>query len=78
MPFFDVSCEMHGRQETYGSAGRLFCPVCNKRAKRLWSAPPVVRVDFTPGWDMGAGKNFYTKKEQETWMRESGSARMRG
>jgi hypothetical protein len=75
MPFFDVRCDIHGRQEvTSVSQG---CPLCGKKVKRLWTAPPKIVVDFRDGWDMGAGKYFNTKMERDNWVAEKGIRRIR-
>lgn len=71
MPFFDVMCAEHGEQETFShTPADLRCPICNEIVKRLWSAPPMAIMEFRYGWDMGAGRNFYTKRERDNWLTE--------
>ena len=78
MPFFDVLCADHGEQETFSQApADLGCPICNKPVKRVWSAPPKAVIEFRDGWDMGAGRNFYTKRERDNWLVENGKRKMR-
>ena len=76
MPYFDVLCDVHGRQEVYGSVSKG-CPSCGRKVKRLWTAPPKVVVDFREGWDMGAGKVFNTKRERDNWVAEKGIRRLK-
>jgi len=33
-------------------------------------------VDFSPGWDPGAGKNFYEKRERDNWLASKGSKKL--
>lgn len=76
MPLVDVHCENHGKQEIFTS-GALSCPECGGPVKRIWSRGATFRMDFRSGWDMGAGKNFYAKKDRENWIRESQSRRIK-
>jgi hypothetical protein len=78
MPIVDVRCDEHGIQEIFASSlSRLSCPLCQKQAKRVWTAPATYRMDFRSGWDMGAGKNFYSKRDRENWISTSDSRRIR-
>ena len=81
MPIYAFHCPAHGRFEDVLSVKQLTgtwpCPKCNKQAKWAPSVPAPHRVDFTAGWNGGAGKHFDTKKDREIWMRESGSRRLR-
>jgi hypothetical protein len=73
MPYFDVLCPTHGKQEVFGSVG---CPLCSDPVKRLWSNPPKIVVDFTAGWDPGAGRVFSTKRERDNWVSSKGIRRL--
>jgi hypothetical protein len=78
MPLIDVECPVHGKVETYQHVGaENRCPECGAASKRLWTAGPRTVVDFRDGWDPGAGKYFSTKSERESWIRESGSRRIK-
>lgn len=78
MPFFDVQCAEHGKQETFShTPADLRCPLCDTKAKRLWSAPPQFVMEFRYGWDMGAGRNFYSKRERDNWLSENGKRKVR-
>lgn len=78
MPRFDVLCPEHGVQEVFGrDPDHLGCPLCSSSVKRVWSRPASFRIDFTEGWDPGAGKNFATKQERDNWVAESGSRRIK-
>jgi hypothetical protein len=79
MPIFDIECKEHGKQEIMSSGTTMYCPVCEKEAKRLYSIDRMkITVDFTPGWDMGAGKVFNTKMERNNWLAEKNYRRVRG
>lgn len=78
MPFFDVQCAEHGKQETFSqSSADLECPVCEKPSKRLYTAPPRAIVEFRDGWDMGAGENFSTKRDRDNWLAAHGKRKVR-
>jgi hypothetical protein len=71
MPLFDVFCDLHGEQEILTrDSDSLSCPVCDRRVERRFSSPPSFKVDFTYGFDMGAGRYFDTKRQRDDWMRE--------
>lgn len=76
MPYFDVACAKHGRQEVFGSVP-TGCPLCGSKVKRLWSNPPKIVVDFTSGWDMGAGRYFDTKRARDNWVAQKGIRRIK-
>ena len=79
MPFYDVLCKEHGRQEVFENSvpeGCPSCPLCGGKAKRMWNSPPRFVTDFTPGWDMGAGRNFYEKRERDNWLASKGSKKL--
>ena len=75
MPIFDVLCDEHGTQEVFGK--EMLCPICSKPARRLFTSPATHRVDFRSGWDMGAGQNFYSKRDRENWISTSDSRRIK-
>ena len=78
MPFFDVLCPEHGRQETFSqSPTDLGCPSCGKSAKRVWSAPPRAVIEFRDGFDMGAGQYFPTKRDRDNWLSANGKRKVR-
>lgn len=78
MPLFDVSCPAHGQQEVLAKdSSSLACPVCGSRVERAFSSPPVFRMDFRSGWDMGAGRYFSTKRERDNWIAEAGTRKIR-
>lgn len=78
MPFFDILCSAHGKQETFSrDPAELECPLCNKPAKRVWSNPASFRIDFTPGWDPGFGQNVGTKRERDNKLAEKNWRRIR-
>ena len=77
MPFFDVLCAEHGRQETFShSPADLRCPLCEHGAKRVWSAPPRAIIEFRDGFDMGAGRNFSTKRDRDNWLSANGKRKV--
>lgn len=78
MPFFDILCAEHGKQETFSrDPAKLECPFCKKSVKRLWSQPASFRVDFTPGWDPGFGQNIATKRERDNKLVEQNLRRIK-
>lgn len=78
VPFFDVLCAEHGKQETFSlTPADLCCPLCSIPAKRVWSAPPKAIVEFRDGWDMGAGRNFYSKRDRDNWLVQNGKRKVR-
>ena len=78
MPIFDVECQDHGRQETFASShSGLTCPVCGRRVERRYSSPPTFKAEFSDGWDMGLGRNFYSQRERDNYIAERGIRRIR-
>ncbi len=78
MPFFDVLCAEHGRQEVFShTPSSMECPLCKGPAKRVWSAPPRAIIEFRDGFDMGAGQNFYSKRDRDNWLSANGKRKMR-
>ena len=79
MPFYEYKCPRHGIYESYKSVKQFsqweHCPKCGEGAKLVFSKLAKHIVDFTAGWNGGAGKNFNSKKERETWMREHNAVR---
>ena len=49
---------------------------CGTKMRRIYSSPSV-RVDFTPGFDIGLGKTFYTKKERDDELERKGLRKVR-
>jgi hypothetical protein len=43
----------------------------------MWSGGFKINVDFSSGWDMGAGRYFNTKRERDNWIAEKGTRRIR-
>jgi hypothetical protein len=74
MPLFDIICEEHGKQEVLSSSSdSLDCPLCKRTPRRLWTKDVMkIVIDFTPGWDMGAGRNFSTRSERDNWVAMKG------
>ena len=78
MPLFDVICPAHGQQEALAKdSSSLACPVCGSRVERKFSSPPVFRMEFSAGWDMGAGRHFDTKRQRDNWIAERGTRKIR-
>jgi hypothetical protein len=44
--------------------------------RRVFSAPSM-RIDFVPGFDIGLGKTFYTKKERDDELERKGLRKVR-
>lgn len=74
MAIYLYDCPVHGQFEEMRSITRfsraIACPQCKKRSRLVIVAPAKHRVDFTAGWNGGAGRYFDTKRERDTWMRE--------
>lgn len=79
MPLYDIKCEKHGKQEILSSVTSHFaCPSCDRPAHRVFSIGRVkIKEDFIPGWDMGAGRNFYSARERNNFLAEKGWTRIR-
>ena len=78
MPFFDVLCSTHGKQETFSrDPAELACPLCSKAAKRVWSKPASFRIDFKPGWDPGFGRYVDTKRDRDNTLAEKNWRRIK-
>lgn len=79
MPLYEYACSKHGKFEVYKSVKAFsrfhHCPECGSGAKLLFSKLGKHIVDFTAGWNGGAGQYFNTKKDRETWMREHNAVR---
>lgn len=79
MPLFDVSCPDHGIHEILApNHEELDCPVCGRRVERRFSSPPVFKAEFSDGWDMGLGRNFYSQRERDNYIERKGIKRIRG
>jgi hypothetical protein len=78
-PVYEYICPKHGRYETYKQLREFSrvdeCPDCGASAIFVLSKPGKHIVDFTSGWNGGAGKEFNTKKDREVWMREHNAVR---
>lgn len=78
MPFFDVICADHGRQETFShSPADLRCPLCDLLAKRVWSAPPRAIIEFRDGFDPGFGQYISTKRERDNLLAQKNWRKVR-
>ncbi len=79
MPLFDICCDRHGKQEVLSSTSdSLDCPVCGQKAERLYTKGRIkIVMDFTDGWDSGAGRYFATARERNNWVAEKGIRRIR-
>jgi putative FmdB family regulatory protein len=79
MPFFEHRCPKHGVFEHYASIKQFTkvreCPDCGSPSPLIFSKLGKHIVDFTAGWNGGAGKHFDSKKDRETWMREKNMVR---
>jgi hypothetical protein len=76
MPLFDVICKEHGSHEVLGELTRLRCPVCKGEVTRKWSGGLKVVVNFRSGWDMGEGRNFYSKRERDNYLGKVGARKV--
>jgi putative FmdB family regulatory protein len=79
MPIYEYYCPRHGRYDHYKSVKQFsktdHCPECGKLSQLVFSKPGKHIVDFTAGWNGGAGKTFESKTDRETWMREHNAVR---
>ena len=79
MPFYEHKCPKHGVFEHYTSVKQFTksreCPDCGAASPLVFSKLGKHIVDFTAGWNGGAGKVFNSKKDRETWMREKNMVR---
>ena len=79
MPIFEFSCECGERAEEIQGANEehaLTCK-CGKPMRRLFSAGQKIKIDFTPGLDVQAGKVFTTKRERDNFLAEKNWERIR-
>lgn len=80
MPLYPFKCDKCNREEDeFQSANQehtLLCPRCKAEMRRVFT-PATTVVEFTPGWDMGAGKTFDTKRERDTYLSEKGLRKIR-
>ena len=79
MPIYEWTCPDHGVFEELRSVKAFSktakCPECGQVSPIKPSKIGKHIMDFTAGWNGGAGKHFNTKKDRETWMREKNMAR---
>ena len=79
MPVYEHDCPKHGVFEHYTLVKHFTkvreCPECKAPSPLIFSKPGKHIVDFTAGWNGGAGKHFNSKKDRETWMREKNMVR---
>lgn len=45
---------------------RIKCK-CGKDALLKWTAPSLVKTDFRPGFDIGLGRHFETKRQRDNY-----------
>lgn len=79
MPFVDVECEEHGKQEVFRQSlsGHAFpCPQCGKQSRRVWAFGGF-SMDFRYGYDEGAGQYFDTARQRDSYLAENGMAKRR-
>lgn len=56
-------------QEIYpGKYPRTIKCQCGRRAKVKWTAPGLCAVDFRPGYDVGLGQYFNTRREKDNYL----------
>jgi predicted nucleic acid-binding Zn ribbon protein len=76
----DFVCDECGnrREDVYVKSGRTANETCScgSPMRRVFSAPSM-RIDFVPGFDIGLGKTFYTKKERDDELERKGLRKVR-
>ncbi len=79
MPVYSHKCPKHGVFENLISVKQFSrkakCPECGTSSPLVFSKIGKHIVDFTAGWNGGAGRYFNSKKDRETWMREKNMVR---
>jgi putative FmdB family regulatory protein len=72
VPIYQYKCECgNAVEELQGiNAEHVFTCSCGKQMKRIFGGGQAIRIDFTPGFDVQAGKNFGTKRERDNFLAE--------
>lgn len=80
MPFVDVECEEHGKQEVFKQnltgVSELPCPECGRQSPRVWAFGSFT-MDFRYGYDEGAGRYFDTARQRDNYLAENGMTKRR-
>lgn len=75
MPFVDVECKDHGKQERFVHDLVGFreapCESCGEPARRVWALGGF-SMDFRYGYDEGAGRYFDTARQRDNFLAEKG------
>lgn len=79
MAIYAFTCPVHGDFEEIRPINKFSrsakCPECGKASAFHISPVGKPMVDFTEGWNGGAGKFFGRKVERDNWMRENNMER---
>lgn len=71
MPIRIYKCPFCGKelQELHFGVyqNRIKCE-CGHFARHKWTPPGLIKMDFRPGFDIGLGRNFDTKRERDNYL----------
>ena len=77
----DFICDtcLESKKDVYIKSGRDASEKCTQghAIRRAFSAPARIKVDFVPGFDIGLGKDFSTKKERDDELERKGLRKVR-
>lgn len=81
MPLFDLecrNCDHKLKDELFpmGKTPRKKCPECGKMMRQIYTNGASFRMEFRPGFNIGAGEHFETKRQRDTFYRENGLRRI--
>lgn len=72
MPIYDYKCDCGRKvEELQGiNAEHVMTCICGKKMSRVFGGGQAIRIDFTPGFDIQAGRDFATKRDRDNFLAE--------